>query len=155
MVIPAPDVLSFDLNNNPSVANPNTATSRWTVNNAGAGFTDSWLVFLNPTNTPPYTASQVGFEIDGSDGWALFRVPFLGTDYFYPAKFLGDIPSNDAVDFLMHHLVGQALFQQGGQLVLPQYGVAGVQGVPVPEPAALVLAAAAIALAASSRRRNA
>ena len=34
----------------------------------------------------------------------------------------------------MHHLVGQPLIQQGGELVLPQYSVGALQGIPVPEP---------------------
>jgi hypothetical protein len=155
--IPAPDVLSFHLSDSPSVANPNTATSQWNVTNGGEGdLSGTWLVFLNPVT---YTPSQVGFEIDGGAGWAVFDV-FVpmgkgGTDYFYPAIFLGNIGSGDSVNFLMHHLVGQALHQQNGKLVLPQYSVAALEGLPVPEPALLVGLALGAALAAASVRRNA
>lgn len=154
IVIPAPDVLSFDLVSSPSVSHPITATSQWTVNNTGEGALDSaWLVFTNPET---YTASQVGFEIDPNAGWALLSV-VAGQTYYYPAVFLGDVASGDATTFLMHHRVGQALTvqQPGGQLVLPKYHVAALEGLPVPEPAALVLLAAGFALAAAVRRRNA
>lgn len=156
LTIPAPDVLSFNLANNPSVSNPNRATSEWSVTNSGpGGLSDAWLVFLNPVT---YTPSQVGFEIDGAAGWVVITV-FVpdgqgGTDYFYPARFLGDLGASDTVDFLMRHLVGQTLHSQGGELVLPQYSVGALQGIPVPEPSALVLAATAFALAASLRRRS-
>ena len=159
LTIPAPEVLSFVLTPTPSVANPNTATSRWSVTNSGeGGLSGTWLVFLNP-KPENYTATNVGFEMDGDDGWAVIDV-FVpmgkgGTDYFYPAIFLGDIGSEDTVTFLMHHLVGQALHPENGKLVLPQYSVGALQGVPAPEPAVLVLLAAGIALAASSKLRNA
>jgi hypothetical protein len=159
LTIPAPEVLSFVLTPTPSVANPNTATSRWSVTNGGGGgLSGTWLVFLNP-KPENYMATKVGFEIDGEDGWKVIDV-FVpmgkgGTDYFYPAIFLGDIGSQDTVTFLMHHRVGQALHSQNGVLVLPQYSVGALQGVPVPEPALLALLGAGVALAASSKRRNA
>jgi hypothetical protein len=158
LVIPDPDVLSFDISSSPSVANPNKATSRWEVDNAGGtDLRGTWLVFLNPVT---YTATKIGFEIDGDDGWAVFDV-FVpagtgGTDYFYPAVFLGDIDSGDSVNFLMHHLVGQKLHQQGSStLVLPHYSVAALAGRPIPEPALLGVLAAGLALAACAVRRNA
>lgn len=158
LTIPAPDVLSFSLVGSPSISNPNRATSEWSVTNAGAGgLSDAWLVFLNPVT---YTASQVGFQIDGDAGWALISifVPMgeSGTTYFYPARFLGDLGSDDTFDFLMHHLVGQTLTQQGNVRILPQYSVGALQGipVPVPEPAQLVLIAIGLAAVATLRRRN-
>ena len=155
--IPAPDVLSFQLASHPSVATPNTATSQWSVTNGGEDdLANTWLVFLNPVT---YTPSQVGFELTAADGWVLFDV-FVpmgtgGTDYFYPAIYLGGIGSGDAVDFLMHHLVGQALHHESGKLVLPQYSVAALQGLPAPEPSSLVVVALGLALAAGAVRRNA
>jgi len=152
IVIPAPDVQSFHLVQSPSVANPNTANSLWTVNNTGAGALDSaWLVFTNPET---YTADRVGFEIDPSAGWALFDVVAAGQDYFYPAVFLGDLPAGDAASFAMHHRVGETLDETaGGKLILPQYHVAALEG--LPEPAMLALVAAGLALAALAHRRNA
>lgn len=152
IVIPAPDVQSFHLVQSPSVANPNTAASIWTVNNTSARTLDSaWLVFTNPET---YTASQVGFEIDPSAGWALFDVIAAGQDYFYPAVFLGDIGAGDATTFAMHHRVGETLTMNGqGQLVLPKYHVAALEGLPEPTVIALILLV--VAVAAVVRRRNA
>ena len=156
LTIPDPDVLFFDLVGSPSVANPHTATSMWTVNKGGAGaLSDGWLVFLGPTHTEGYDPSLIGFEIDGDDGWALVSVLFGGTNYYYPAQFLGDIANGGATDFQMHHRVGQPLFQQGGVFVLPQYSVGALQGILVPEPTALALLAVGVALAAGTKRRNA
>jgi PEP-CTERM motif len=160
LTIPAPEVLSFVLQQSPSVGNPNTATSRWTVTNSGAGdLSGTWLVFLNP-KPENYTATKVGFDIDADAGWAVIDV-FVpmgksGIDYFYPAVYLGNIGAEDSTTFLMHHLVGQALHQAGNNtLELPQYSVGALQGLPVPEPAALLLLAVGVALAAGSKRRNA
>jgi hypothetical protein len=152
--IPAPDVLSFHLEHPPTLASPNTATSQWDVTNGGAGdLTGTWLVFLTPQT---YTPSLVGFEISGSDGWALFDVVSGGTDYFYPAQFLGDLDTGEMVSFFMHHRVAETLDENAqGQLVLPRYQVAAVQGLPIPEPSQLVLLAAACGLAAGLNRRNA
>lgn len=157
LTIPAPDVLSFQIVGSPSVSNPNRATSEWSVTNSGDnGLSDAWLVFLNPVT---YTASQVGFEIDGDAGWALISV-FVpvgegGTTYFYPARFLGDLGTDDSTEFLMHHLVGQTLTQQGSVRILPQYSVGALVGIPVPEPAQLVLIAIGLAVTATLRRRSA
>jgi hypothetical protein len=157
LTIPAPDVLSFQLVGSPSVSNPNRATSEWSVTNSGnGGLSDTWLVFLNPVT---YTASEVGFEIDGDAGWALISI-FVpvgagGTTYFYPARFLGDLGADDTFDFLMHHLVGQTLTQQGNVRILPQYSVGALVGIPVPEPAQLVLVAIGLAVTATLRRRSA
>jgi hypothetical protein len=157
LTIPAPNVLSSTVVGNPSVSNPNRARSEWSVTNSGAGdLSDVWLVFLNPAT---YTPTQVGFEIDGSAGWAVVTV-FVpdgedGTDYYYPARFLGDMDSGDTVDFLMRHLVGETLHTQGSNLVLPQYSVGALQGIPVPEPGVLALSVAGFALAAVLRRRSA
>ena len=153
IVIPAPSVQSFQLVTTPSVANPNTANSLWTVDNTGTGSLGSaWLVFTNPET---YTASLVGFEIDPNAGWALLDV-FVGQDYFYPAVFLGDVPAGAAATFAMHHRVGQALDSNSqGQFVLPKYHVAALEGVPLPEPAAFALVVAALVLAGIPLRRNA
>jgi hypothetical protein len=152
--IPAPEVLSFHIETPPTLANPNTATSQWNVTNGGAGnLPGTWLVFLTPQT---YTPSLVGFEISGSDQWALFDVVSSGTDYFYPAKFLGNLDTDETASFLMHHRVAEPLDQNGqGQFVLPKYQVAALQGLPIPEPSLLVLVAAGCALAASLNRRNA
>jgi len=151
IVIPAPNVQSFHLVGTASVANPNTASSLWTVNDAGAQPLDSaWLVFTNPET---YTANLVGFEIDPNAGWALFDVVAAGQDYFYPAVSLGDVPAGDAITFTMHHRVGQTLnTTAGGKLILPQYHVAALEG--LPEPAGLGLVVAGIAVAAVVLRRN-
>ena len=62
LAIPDPEVLFFDLVGNPSVANPHTATSRWTVNKGGGALNDGWLVFLGPRTprgtTPRRSASR-------------------------------------------------------------------------------------------------
>ena len=156
LTIPAPAVLSSTLTGSPSISNPNRATSDWSVTNGGIPRSDVWLVFLNPVT---YTRSQVGFEMDGSDGWAVISVfvPFGegGVEYFYPAKFLGDMNSAVTVDFLMRHLIGEALHTQGGTLVLPQYSVGALTGIPLPEPGLLILAALGTAMAVLSRRGNA
>lgn len=155
LTIPAPDVLSSTLVGNPSVSNPNRATSEWSVTNAGqGGLTDAWLVFLYPSD---YTPSEVGFEIDGDDGWVVISV-FVGSGtggsyYFYPARFLGDLAPTDTVDFLMRHLVGEPLNEVNGELVLPEYAVGALQGIPLPEPHALALLG--LSLAAILRRRSA
>jgi len=152
LTIPAPDVLSSSLVGNPSVSNPNRATSEWSVTNGGQGaLSDAWLVFLTSTD---YTDTSVGFEIDGDDGWVVVSVYAAGAYYFYPARFLGDLAPSDTVDFLMRHLVGEPLHEDGDELVLPQYGVGALQGIPLPEPHALALAALGLSLVAILRRRS-
>ncbi len=162
LTIPAPDVLSYSLSGSPSVASPNTAISRWSVTNGGSsyyeGLPDVWLVFFNPVT---YTPSQVGFEIDGDDGWAVISVlvPFgmSSVEYFYPARYLGDMDSGVTVDFLMRHVIGEALNSDGQNLVLPRYSVGALVEVPlpVPEPSALITVSLSLALAALLRRRQA
>ncbi|MEX2208507.1 MAG: hypothetical protein WEF50_19990 [Myxococcota bacterium] len=153
LTIPAPDVLSSELVDDPSVSNPNRATSEWSVTNSGqGGLSDAWLVFLYPTD---YTPSEVGFEIDGDDGWIVVSVFAGGSYYFYPAHSLGDLAPSDTTDFLMRHLVGEPLHEDGNELVLPQYAVGAVEGIPLPEPHVLALAALGLGLAAILRRRSA
>jgi hypothetical protein len=157
LTIPERDVISFTLVTNPSTSNPHRVNSQWTVAKGGpSGVSDAWLVFLNPLD---YTPSRVGFEIDGDFGWAVIQV-FVpegegGSDYFYPAKFLGDMSAAETVDFLMRHRIGQSLRSEGGDFVLPQYSVGALQGVPLPEPASLALGAIALLLAAILRTRSA
>jgi hypothetical protein len=156
LVIPAPDVLSSHIVGSPSVANPNTATSRWSVTNGGgANLSDAWLVFLTPLSSVPsftYNPSVTGIDLQSGGQWAIFDVAVGQADYFYPAVFLGNIPAQDMTTFLMHHVVGQALDQQGQTLILPQYQIGVVTGVPLPEPSALLLLAAGVGLAAALRR---
>lgn len=158
LTIPAPDVLSSALVGSPSVSNPNRATSEWSVTNAGqGGLSDAWLVFLTSTDYPD---PEVGFEIDGDDGWIVISV-FVpsgeegGSYYFYPARSLGDLAPSDTVDFLMNHLVGVPLHANGNVLELPQYSVGAIGGIPLPEPHAFALAALGLGLAAILRRRSA
>lgn len=149
IVIPAPDVLSSSIVSHPTLANPNTAQSRWSVTNGGEiSLDNAWLVFLRPTT---YPSANVGIDLQLGN-WGLVHVPVGETDYFYPAVFLGDLGSGDTVTFLMNHIVGQALTQQGSTLVLPQYSVGILYGVPVPEPSTLVLLAAGLALTGVLRR---
>lgn len=149
LVIPAPDVLSSHIQSNPSVSNPTTAQSRWSVTNGGEGnLDDAWLVFFTPLT---YTDDKVGIDLQPGT-WALVQV-FAGEDaYFYPAVFLGDVAADATVTFLMNHIVGEQLTQVGSTLVLPQYSVGMFTGVPVPEPSTFVLLAAGLALAGALRR---
>ncbi|HTO56108.1 MAG TPA: hypothetical protein VMR50_22190 [Myxococcota bacterium] len=150
IVVPAPDVLSSHIVGSPSVSNPNTAMSRWSVTNGSDGnLSDAWLVFLTPLT---YTPSKVGIDLQSGGQWAIFDASAGGTDYFYPAVFLGDLGAQDTNTFLMHHVVGQALTQQGQTLILPQYQIGIVTGIPLPEPSALLLIAAGVGLAAALRR---
>ncbi len=150
LTIPAPEVQDAQLVGSPSFANPNRATSTWTVTNSGQmNLQDAWLIFLYPAT---YTASQVGFEIDDEDGWAVINVFVSGVDYFYPARFMDDLDPSDAVAFTMRHLVGEPLTQSGSTFVLPQYAVGAIQGIPLPEPAALALAVSGLVLVAALRR---
>jgi hypothetical protein len=150
LTIPAPDVLSSHIVSSPSVANPNTAVSRWTVTNGGdSELNDAWLVFFTPLT---YTPSQVGIDLQPGGEWALVEVPVGQTSYFYPAVFLGDIGAQNATTFLMHHVVGQALTQVGNTLVLPQYQVGILTGVPLPEPAVGLLLAVALGVVLRIRR---
>jgi hypothetical protein len=158
LTIPAPDVLSAALVGNPSVSNPNRVTSEWSVTNAGPGaLSDAWLVFLTSTDYPD---SQVGFEIDGDDGWIVISV-FVpsgeedGDYYFYPARYLGDLGTSDLTDFQMRHLIGVPLVDNGTELVLPQYGVGALSGIPLPEPHALALVALGLGVAVFVRRARA
>jgi len=152
LTIPEPDVMSHTLATNPSRTNPNRATSEWDVTNGGSGHPDSWLVFLYPTD---YMATRVGFDIDAADGWAVIQVfdAVTDADYYYPAKFLGDMSPSETVSFLMKHRVATRLNHVGGELALPQYAVGGLQN--VPEPAVLLLVGAGCVLAAALRRRSA
>ncbi len=156
LTIPAPDVLSATLVGSPSVSNPNRVTSEWSVTNAGQGvLSDAWLVFFTSTD---YADSSVGFEIDGDDGWIVLSVYVPsgsgGSYYFYPARSLGDLDPSANIDFLMRHLVGVPLVEAGDELLLPQYSVGALQGLPLPEPNALVLTGFGLAVAAILRRRS-
>jgi hypothetical protein len=152
LVIPAPDVLSHNIQSHPSVSNPTTAQSRWSVTDGGeVGLDEAWLVFLTPLT---YTPSKVGIDLQPGGHWALVDVPVGKTDYFYPAVFLGDVDVDATVTFLMNHIVGEALTQQGSTLVLPQYSVGLLEGVPLPEASTLVFLATGLGLAAALRRRK-
>ena len=54
----------------------------------------------------------------------------------------------------MHHVVGQPLTQQGSNLILPQYSVGVLTGVPLPEPSTIALVAAGVAGAVLLRGRK-
>ncbi len=151
IVIPAPNVLSHHIQSNPSVSNPTTAQSRWSVTNGGeGGLNDAWLVFFRPTT---YSPTQVGIDLQAGGQWALVEVAAGGTSYFYPAVFLGDVGSDATVTFLMNHIVGTTLTQQGSTLVLPKYQVGILQGVvPVPEAGTLGLLLAGVSFTAALRR---
>jgi hypothetical protein len=150
LVIPAPNVLSHNILTNPTLQNPTTAQSRWSVTNGGEGdLSDAWLVFLTPVT---YTKSKVGIDLQPGGRWALVDVPVGKTDYFYPAVFLGDVGADETVTFLMNHVIGEALTQQGSTFILPQYSVGLLQGVPLPEASSFVLLAAGLALAGALRR---
>jgi hypothetical protein len=150
LAIPAPDVLSHHIQSHPSVSNPTTAQSRWSVTNGSeVTLDDAWLVFFTPVT---YTKNKVGIDLQPGGQWALVEVPFGKDEYFYPAVFLGDIAPDTAATFLMNHIVGVALTQQGSTLVLPKYSVGLLQGVPVPEASTLVFLAAGLSLAAALRR---
>ncbi|HTO69348.1 MAG TPA: hypothetical protein VMR31_05755 [Myxococcota bacterium] len=153
LTIPAPDVLSAHIVTSPSVTNPNTAQSRWSVTNGGASdLANAWLVFFGPVT---YTASKVGIDLQPGGQWAIVEVSAGASgDYFYPAVFLGDLDVDGTQTFLMNHVVGQALTQQGSTLILPQYSVGAFAGVPVPEPGLFVLLSAGLALAAAVRPRK-
>jgi hypothetical protein len=97
---------------------------------------------------------MVGIDLQPGGEWALIEVPVGKDTYFYPAVFLGDIGSENAASFLMHHVVGQALTQVGNTLVLPQYQVGIVTGIPLPEPSVGLLLAAGLGAAALLRRRE-
>jgi len=152
LVIPAPDVLSAHIQAHPSISNPTTAQSRWTVTNGGEGdLNDAWLVFLTPLT---YTKDKVGIDLQPGGRWALVDVQVGESDYFYPAVFLGDVDAAAAVTFLMNHFVGEGLTQQGSTLVLPQYQVGLLQGVPLPEASTFALLATGLGLGAVLRRRK-
>jgi hypothetical protein len=153
LVIPAPDVLSHHIESQPSVSNPTTAQSRWSVTNGGeTNLDDAWLVFFTPLT---YTKNKVGIDLQAGGSWALVDVSVGKTDYFYPAVFLGDVDADATVTFLMNHIVGQALTQQGPTtFVLPQYSVGLLQGVPLPEASTIVFLAMGLALVAALRRRK-
>jgi hypothetical protein len=153
LTIPAPEVLSSHIVTHPSVSNPNTAQSRWSVTNGGDGsLDDAWLVFFGPVT---YTPSLVGIDLQPGGQWALVEVNAGDSgDFFYPAVFLGDMNTDQTATFLMNHVVGQALTKQGSTLILPQYSVGVFTGVPLPEPSALALVAAGLALAGVLRTRK-
>jgi hypothetical protein len=152
LVIPAPDVLSHDIQTHPSVSNPTTAQSRWSVTNGGDGaLDDAWLVFLTPLT---YTPSKVGIDLQPGGSWALVQVDVGKTQYFYPAVFLGNVDAEATVTFLMNHVIGQTLTQSGSTFVLPQYQVGLLQGVPLPEASTIMLLATSLGLAAALRRRK-
>jgi len=152
LLIPAPDVQSSHVPSSPSPANPVTATSNWSVTNGGDGeLDDAWLVFLKPLT---YTPSTTGIDLQAGGHWRLVEVPFGQDTYFYPAVFLGDMAPDGLSTFLMHHVVGEALTQVGNTLVLPQYQVGVLTGVPLPEPALALLFAAGMGVTAVLRRRE-
>jgi hypothetical protein len=149
LVIPAPDVLSSHIQSHPTVANPTTAQSRWSVTNGSDGdLHDAWLVFLTPLT---YIDDRVGIDLQPGN-WALVEVSAGKDTYFYPAVFLGDVDADATATFLMNHIVGQQLTRVGSTLVLPQYSVGMFTGVPVPEASTFVLLAAGLALAGAVRR---
>jgi hypothetical protein len=153
LTIPAPDVLTAHIVSNPSLANPNTAQSRWSVTDGGAdSLQNAWLVFFGPVT---YTPTKVGIDLPGGGHWRLVEVSAgeSGED-FYPAVFLGNLNPDDTATFLMNHVVGQPLTRQGQTLILPQYSVGVLTGVPLPEPGTLALLAAGVAGAALRRGRK-
>jgi len=153
LTVPAPDVLSSHLVTSPSVANPNTAESRWSVTDGGgAALQNAWLVFFNPTT---YTPTKVGIDLQSGGHWRLVEVSAgAAGNYFYPAVFLGSLDPDETATFLMHHVVGQPLTQQGSNLILPQYSVGVLTGVPLPEPSTIALVAAGVAGAVLLRGRK-
>jgi len=146
LTIPAPDVLTSHIVSSPSVSNPNTAQSRWSVTDGGeSALSNAWLVFFGPTT---YTPTLVGIDLPSGGHWRLVEVSAgESSNYFYPAVFLGSLNPGDTATFLMNHIVGTALTRQGSDLILPQYSVGVLTGVPVPEPRSLALCAAGLALA--------
>jgi len=147
-------VLSSHLVSNPSVSNPNTAQSLWSVTDGGgSSLSNAWLVFFGPTT---YTPTLVGIDLPSGGRWRLVEVSAGESgNYFYPAVFLGSLDPGDTATFLMNHIVGTALTRQGSNLILPQYSVGVLTGVPLPEPGSLVLLTAGITLAALLRNRKA
>jgi hypothetical protein len=128
-----PAVLSASLSSSPSPSDPTTATSRWTVQSKGRALNDAWLVFLRPET---YTAALLGIDLQAGQ-WGVVQISQGESQYFYPAVRLGNIGAGGSAQFLMNHLIGMALTQQGSNYVLPRYGV-GILGT-VPEPASLAL----------------
>src|SRR5262245_12845469 len=133
VTIGEPAVLSASLSSSPSTSQPTTATSRWTVQSKGQALVDAWLVFLNPET---YTRALVGIALQaGLRG--ILQASQGGSEYFYPAVHLGNIGAGGNAQFLMNHVIGMALTQDGNTYILPRYGVAFLGT--VPEPASLAL----------------
>jgi hypothetical protein len=153
--IPDPVVLSYDLEASPTLSNPSTAHSRWTVNHTGPTLPGLWMVFLGPADyTPPggtlvdYDSAKVGLDISGPD-WALVPVNTNGTQYYYPARRLGNLGATAEVD--IYHLLASGIVQQGNTLRLPRHRLSFLANI-VPEPALLALAGAAMSILFLRRR---
>ena len=150
--IPDPLVLDASLVDFPSRSNPIRARSRWSVTNGPEALSESWLVFLHPTNYDPLLAA-----IDVPPSWGIVHIADESSgeriDFFYPAVPLGDVSPDSTVEFLMRHVVFTELIREGDELILPRYGVGLVLSpATISEPsAALVVSAALCALGVVSR----
>jgi hypothetical protein len=136
ITIPDQSVLlgSVELKNPPSVEDPSSVPSMWTVQNGSRSIQNAWLVFLRPqTYVPPF----VGIDLPTTGEWGIVEVSSGETEYFYPAVRLGHLAAGGSVQVLIHHLVGAPLIQDGDTLFLPRYGI-GALGT-VPEPAVVSL----------------
>jgi hypothetical protein len=150
ITIPDQSVLlgSVVLKNPPTVEDPHSVPSMWTVQNGSRGVQNGWLVFLRPqTYVPPF----VGLDLQAGE-WGIVETSAGETEYFYPAVRLGHLAAGGSVQVLVHHLVGAPLIQDGGILLLPRYGIAVLGS--VPEPALLSLFAGLFA-GLMLRRRSA
>ena len=146
-------------------ANPSTGSSMWSITANDRDYSDLWLVIVGhavtvdphgPSGDGFYDSANIGIEVDDSDPNLRFVLP-TGMNLTYLAIFLGDLAQGSTAVLPIEYRVAQALFESApNDFLFPQYQVAYLEGIPVPEPStvALGITVGAIGLAARVRRRR-
>ncbi len=151
--------------NNPggNFANPSTGSSMWSITANDRDYEDLWLVLVGhavnsdlhgPSGDGFYDPANVGIEIDDSNPNLRFVSPD-GFDITYLAVFLGDLAQGATTVLPIEYRVAQGLFEQApNDFLFPQYKVAYLEGIPVPEPSLLALGIVVGALGRAVRVRR-
>jgi hypothetical protein len=148
-----------------SFANPSTGSSVWSITANDRDYQDLWLVIVGhavssdphgPNGDGFYASANVGLEVDDADPNLRFVSP-AGMNLTYLAIFLGDLAQGSTAVLPIEYRVAQALFESApNDYLFPQYQVAYLEGIPVPEPnmLALGITLGAAGLAVRVRRRR-
>jgi len=157
---PASSMNTLGTKGTPSTTNPFVADSIWTItNNTDKTLNKAYLVFeavdLGPTALLPrgYPDILVGMDQNLS-GFKIVKYTDLETEssFFFGALPLGTLGAKGSTQIRVRYIVAGALPQNGANLVMPPFTIAGL--INVPEPGTLVLLAGGLVLFAAAGRRR-